>query len=211
MKMMIHILLFLLGLFSYAFSQGIVNDFCVADLKLPSTPSGYPCKSPANVTVDDFVFSGYVAAKARKPFNVGFTTAFVNNFPGVNGLGISVSRADMDKGGSVPMHTHPGVSELIIVVQGQVTAGFMTSNAAYVKTLKPGDLMVFPQGQVHFQVNTGEGKATLFAAFSSANPGVQTLDFVLFNNSMPSQLIAQSTLMDVSEIKKLKALFGGSG
>ncbi|KMT19596.1 hypothetical protein BVRB_1g012120 [Beta vulgaris subsp. vulgaris] len=30
------------------------GDFCVADLSLPNGPAGYLCKSPANVTADDF-------------------------------------------------------------------------------------------------------------------------------------------------------------
>ncbi|XP_027908177.1 auxin-binding protein ABP19a-like [Vigna unguiculata] len=192
-------------------SNAAVNDFCVADLKGPDSPSGYQCKPPNTVTVDDFVFSGLVAGNTTNTFNAALTSAFVTDFPGLNGLGVSAARLDIAKGGSIPMHTHPAATELLIVVEGQITAGFMTPSAVYSKTLKAGDVMVFPQGQLHFQVNSGNGKATAFLAFSSANPGAQLLDLLLFGNSLPSELIAQTTFLDVEQVKKLKARFGGRG
>ncbi|KOM57068.1 auxin-binding protein ABP19a-like [Vigna umbellata] len=192
-------------------SDAAVNDFCVADLKGPDGPSGYQCKPPKTVTVDDFVFSGLVAGNTTNTFNAALTSAFVTDFPGVNGLGVSAARLDIAKGGSIPMHTHPGATELLIMVEGQITAGFMTPFAVYTKTLKPGDVMVFPQGQLHFQVNSGKGKATAFLAFSSANPGAQLLDLLLFGNSLPSDVIAQTTFLDVAQVKKVKGRFGGRG
>ncbi|XP_017411561.2 auxin-binding protein ABP19a-like [Vigna angularis] len=201
-------ILFLFGLLSST-TYAAVNDFCVADLKGPDGPSGYQCKPPNTVTVDDFVFSGLVAGNTTNIFNAALSSAFVTDFPGVNGLGVSAARLDIAKGGSIPMHTHPGATELLIMVEGQITAGFMTPFHLYMKTLKPGDVMVFPQGQLHFQVNSGKGKATAFLAFSSANPGAQLLDLLLFGNSLPSDVIAQTTFLDVEQVKKLKARFGG--
>ena len=49
-------ILFLFSLLSSS-SRALVQDFCVADLSLPDGPAGYPCKNPAKVTVDDFVYS----------------------------------------------------------------------------------------------------------------------------------------------------------
>ncbi|KOM24580.1 hypothetical protein LR48_Vigan2322s000100 [Vigna angularis] len=109
------------------------------------------------------------------------------------------------------MHTHPGATELLILAEGQITAGFMTPFHLYSKTLKPGDVMVFPQGQLHFQVNSGNDKATAYLAFSSANPGAQLLDLLLFGTSLPSDVIAQTTFLDVEQVNKLKARFGGIG
>ncbi|XP_047168388.1 auxin-binding protein ABP19a-like [Vigna umbellata] len=192
-------------------SDAAVNDFCVADLKGPDSPSGYQCKPPKSVTVDDFVFSGFVAGNTTNIFRAALTSAVVTDFPGVNGLGVSAARIDIEKGGSVPMHTHSGATELLIMVKGQITAGFMTPFAVYTKTLKPGDVMVFPQGQLHFQVNSGKRKATAFLAFSSANPGVQLLDLILFGNDLPSALIAETTFLEVGQVKKVKGRFGGRG
>jgi len=129
----------------------------------------------------------------------------------VNGLGVSAARLDIAKGGSIPMHTHLAATELLIMVQGQISAGFMTPTALYTKTLKPGDIMVFPQGQLHFQVNSGNGKTTAFLAFSGANPEAQLLDLLLFGNSLPSELVAQTTFLEVEQVKKVKARFGGRG
>ncbi|BAT98302.1 hypothetical protein LR48_Vigan192s000100 [Vigna angularis] len=202
--------LFLFALLSSA-CHAFVNDFCVANLKGPDGPSGYECKQPNTVTVDDFVFSGFVAGNTSGIFNAAVTPAFVTELPGVNGLGLSAARLDLAKGGFVPVHSHTASSEIMIMVKGEITAGFITPSAAYQKTLKPGDVMVFPQGLLHFQVNSGKGKATAFLAFSNPSPGAQLLDLLLFGNNLPSELISQTTLLDYEQVKKLKARFGGRG
>ncbi|KAJ1407098.1 RmlC-like cupin domain superfamily [Sesbania bispinosa] len=180
-------------------------------MRMAFTPSGYPCKPLANVTTNDFAFSGFVPGKPIEPFNVATTSASVTNFPGLNGLGISAARVDMGIGGTVPMHTHARATELLIMVQGQMTAGFITPNAVYMKNLKPGDLFVFPQGLLHFQYNSGAGNATAFAAYSSPDPGLDLLDILLFGNNLTSQTVSRTTLINVLEVKRLKALFGGTG
>ncbi|XP_057735608.1 auxin-binding protein ABP19b-like [Arachis stenosperma] len=203
--------LFLFSLLSSIphYSYASVNDFCVADLKGPDSPSGYNCKPVSAVTADDFVYSGLVAGDTNNTFKAALTSAFVTDFPAVNGLGVSAARLDIAKGGSIPMHTHPGATELLIMVEGEITAGFMTPFALYSKTLKPGDVFVFPQGQLHYQVNSGKKKATAFLAFSSANPGAQLLDLLLFGNALSSDIVAQTTFLDIDQVKKLKARFGG--
>ncbi|KEH16191.1 germin family 3 protein [Medicago truncatula] len=206
----IHIV-FLFSFLSFTTSQASVNDFCVANLKAPKTNSGYPCKPLASVTSDDFVFHGLVAGKTNNTFKLGTTLASVTNFPALNGLGISAMRADIGEGGSAPMHTHPDATELIILVQGEFTVGFITPTSVYSKVLKPGDLFVVPQGMLHFVLNTGKGVATAYVSFSSENPTVHLLDFLLFGNKLPSNLVSQTTLIGLDQVKKLKAHFGGSG
>jgi len=205
---MIHTILFFFALLSSYTSYA--DDLCVADLLLPNTPSGYPCKSETNVTVNDFVFSGFVPGSTKNPFNSGITTAFVNSLPGLNGLGISAARADFGINGSVPVHTHDA-TELLIIVEGQITAGFITRTKVYSKTVKAGDIIVFPEGLLHFVVNSGVGKAVAFVAFSSSNPSTQILDTLLFGNNLSTSIIAETTLLDVSQILKLKAQFNGTG
>lgn len=207
----IHIIVFFFSLASFYIHHATSsNDFCVANLLLPNTPSGYQCKSEENVTVNDFVFSGFVAGSTDNPFKVGFTSASVTELPGLNGLGVSAVRADMDINGTVPMHSHDA-TELVINVEGEVTVGFISTKKVYLKVLKPGDVMVIPKGLLHFLVNTGGTKGTGFAVFSSSNPSVHMFDNLLFGNDLSSAIIAQTTGLDVSQIKKLKALFGGSG
>ncbi|GLU10140.1 hypothetical protein SLE2022_269600 [Rubroshorea leprosula] len=205
-------ILFLCSVF-FSSSYAAVQDFCVADLSAPFGPAGYSCKKPATVTVNDFVFSGLGASgNTSNLIKAAVTPAFDAQFPGVNGLGISLARIDLAKGGVIPMHTHPGASEVLIVIEGSICAGFIDSaNKVYFRSLAKGDIMVFPQGLLHFQVNAGKSPALAFASFSSANPGLQILDFALFANNLPSELIEQTTFLDDAQVKKLKKVLGGTG
>ena len=204
------IFIFSLLLFS---CHAAVQDFCVGDLTAPESPAGYACKKPAKVTVADFVYSGLgVAGNTSNIIKAAVTPAFAMQFPGVNGLGISLARLDLAPSGVVPFHTHPGGSEVLLVVQGTITAAFVsTANTVYLKTLKKGDIMVFPQGLLHFQVNAGGTPAIAYVSFSSASPGLQILDYVLFANNLPTELVAATTFLDTAQIKKLKGVLGGTG
>lgn len=210
---MLRILFLFFALLS-ASSNAMVNDFCVADLKLPDSPAGYPCVPPAKVTANDFAFSGLgVAGNTTDLIKAAVTPAFVAQFPGLNGLGLSMARLDLAAGGVIPMHTHPAASEILLVLQGCITAGFISSSAnnVYVKTLQKGDIMVFPQGLLHFQVNSGKNGALGFVSFNSPNPGLQITDFALFANNLPSQLVEKTTFLDDATVKKLKGVLGGTG
>ncbi|CAB4288157.1 unnamed protein product [Prunus armeniaca] len=193
-------------------SNAAVQDFCVADLAAPEGPAGFSCKKPASVKVNDFVFSGLgIAGNTSNIIKAAVTPAFAAQFPGVNGLGISIARLDLAVGGVVPFHTHPGASEVLIVAEGTICAGFVASdNTPYLQTLEKGDIMVFPQGLLHFQVNGGEAPALAFASFGSASPGLQILDFALFKNDLATKLIGQTTFLDAAQIKKLKGVLGGT-
>lgn len=206
---MLHVLLFFYFLVSS--SHAAVQDFCVADLKAPQGPAGYSCKTPAKVTVDDFVYSGLgVAGNTSNFIKASINTAFADKFPGLNGLGLSMARVDLAPGGAIPMHSHPGASETLLVAKGSVIAAFVSSdNTVYSKTLKEGDIMVFPQGLLHFEVNTGQTPALIWVSFSSSNPGLQILSYALFRSSLPSELIEKTTFLDDDEVKRLKALLGG--
>ncbi|KAL8128548.1 hypothetical protein V2J09_017703 [Rumex salicifolius] len=189
------------------------QDFCVGDLNGPSAPGGYLCKKEAKVTDDDFVFSGL--GKAGNTSNIikaAVTPAFSAQFPGVNGLGISMARLDLAPGGVIPMHTHPGASEVLVVVKGTICAGFIaSSNKVYSKTLSAGDIMVFPQGLLHYQINVDKGPTLAYVSFSSPLPGLQILDFALFANDLPSEILEKVTFLDDVQVKKLKKVLGGTG
>ncbi|KAJ8433695.1 hypothetical protein Cgig2_020630 [Carnegiea gigantea] len=189
-----------------SFSHVNAGDFCVGDVSLPAGPAGYSCKSVAKVTVNDFVYCGLAAAgNTSNLIKAAVTPAFAAQFPGLNGLGISLARLDIAVEGVVPMHTHPAASEVLLVVQGTICAGFISSaNKVYFKELNKGDIMIFPQGLLHFQINSGKGKAIAFVSFSSADPGLQILDFALFANDLPSSIVEKATFLDDAQVKKLK-------
>ncbi|XP_021865729.1 auxin-binding protein ABP19a-like [Spinacia oleracea] len=188
-----------------------VVDFCVADFRFPVTPAGYPCKNTANLTVNDFVFSSLgVPGNTSNIFNLGVVPAFDVTFPALNGLGLSMVRLDLGVGGVVPIHSHRA-SELILVIEGTIIAGFIGSdNTPYYKTLNKGDIMIFPASLLHFQVNTGNSPATAFVSLNSASPGFQTTTFALAANDLPTDVIQQITLLDATQVKKLKTVFGGT-
>ncbi|OIW14315.1 hypothetical protein TanjilG_21455 [Lupinus angustifolius] len=188
-------------------------DFCVADLKGAQTSVGYPCKLPKDVTVNDFVFSNFTNG-APNQFNFSFTPAIVDNFPALNGLGFSFAKVELEEGATVPMHAHPDATEVVIAGSGpaKYTTGFITSdNVVYTKTLSEGDIFVIPKGLLHFGINTGKGKASGLAVFSSEKPSIQVLDLALFGNKLDSSIVEKTTFLDAAQVKKLKALFKGSG
>ncbi|KAH0897729.1 hypothetical protein HID58_047297, partial [Brassica napus] len=180
-------IIFLISLL-FALSTASVQDFCVANLKRAETPAGYPCICPIHVKAKDFVFSGLgTPGNTNNIISAAVTPGFVAQFPGLNGL--STARLDLAPKGVIPMHTHPGASE----------------------TLKPGQVMVFPQGLLHFQINAGKSAAAAFVTFSSASPGLQILDFALFANDLPTELVAGTTFLEPAVVKKLKSVLGGTG
>ncbi|XP_062196425.1 germin-like protein 8-13 [Phragmites australis] len=195
-------------------SLALTQDFCVANLLLSDTPAGYPCKPQVLVTANDFHYRGLATAgPIVAPFNASLASAFSKQFPALNGLGIGATRVDVRPGGVVPLHTHPEGSELLFVVEGTLSAGFISAetNTVYMKTVTKGELFVYPQGLLHFQYNVGSTTAVVFSAYSSANPGLQVVDWALFKSSLPSAVVEKVTFLDLAEIRRLKALFGGSG
>ncbi|KAL5572363.1 hypothetical protein UlMin_021960 [Ulmus minor] len=186
---------FLLSLLFSSSSHATIQDFYVADYTAPEIPAGYFCKKEAKVTINDFVFSSLGATRNKT------NSIKAAQFPGLNGLGLSLARLDLAKGGFIPFHNHPGALEALIVIQGTISTGFVyEASTVYFKTLKTGDAIVFPQGLLHFQVNA-----------TKAIPGIQILDNALFGNNFSTELVAATTFLDAPQIKKLKGVFGGSG
>ncbi|GMI92661.1 ARABIDOPSIS THALIANA GERMIN 3, germin 3, GERMIN-LIKE PROTEIN 3 [Hibiscus trionum] len=109
------------------------------------------------------------------------------------------------------MHTHPEATEIFVVIQGTICAGFISStNKVYIKTLKEGDVMVFPRGLMHFLTNVGESQALAFASYSSASPSLYIMDYAWFANDLPTDILQETTFLNPDQIKKLKGLLGGT-
>ncbi|PKU61224.1 auxin-binding protein ABP20-like [Dendrobium catenatum] len=204
---------FLVLLLSSILSPSSAADFCAADLSLPTNPAGFSCKKASTVSTSDFVFSGLGApGNTNNIVKAAVTPAFTTQFPGLNGLGLSLARLDLAIDGVVPLHTHPAASEVLLVIQGSIEAGFISSsNTVYYKTLSEGDTMVFPQGLLHFQVQSGSTPAVAFATFNSPDPGLQITSLSLFGSSLPSHLVEKVTFLDDAQVKKLKKVLGGTG
>uniref|UniRef100_A0ACD5VG97 Uncharacterized protein n=1 Tax=Avena sativa TaxID=4498 RepID=A0ACD5VG97_AVESA len=190
-----------------------LQDFCVADLKAAATVDGFPCK-PASTVVDDDFFSAVMVAppSTKNPFGVNSTRATVSAFPGLNTLGVSITRTDLAPGGINPPHSHPRGSELVLVVKGEVLVGFTTSsNLLYSKVVKENELFIVPRGLQHYQLNVGTGDAVFMAMFDAQSPGlvVPTLGLFATKPAMPMEVLTKTFLLGADDIDVMKSKFVG--
>ncbi|CAA0833873.1 Germin-like protein subfamily 1 member 18 [Striga hermonthica] len=202
-----------------AYDSEPLQDFCVGvnDSEASVFVNGKICKDPNTVTSDDFYFSGLnKAGNITSPFGTKVTIVFVNQLPGLNTLGISMVRIDFAPAGANPPHVHPHASEILLVLEGTLYAGFISSNPTnpndenrlYTKILHPGDVFLFPKGLIHFQYNLGSKNAVAIAALSSQNPGVVTLSKAVFGSepSVLPDLLTRSFQLDSKTINRLLSL-----
>lgn len=171
--------------------------------------NGFPCKDSANITADDFFFAG-LAKPGVVNNSVGslVTGANVEKIPGLNTLGLSLSRIDYAAGGLNPPHTHPRATEMIFVLEGELDVGFITTaNKLTSKTVKKGEIFVFPKALVHFQKNNGDKRASVISAFNSQLPGTQSIAVTLFaaTPSVPDNVLTKAFQVGTKEIEKIKS------
>jgi quercetin dioxygenase-like cupin family protein len=171
--------------------------------------NGFACK--ATVTEDDFYFKGLGAAgNTNNTYGSVVTGANVEKVPGLNTLGVSMSRIDYAPGGLNAPHTHPRATEMVFVLQGVLDVGFITTgNKLISKTIAAGDVFVFPRGLVHFQKNNGDGHASVISAFNSQLPGTQSIAMTLFGASpeVPDDVLAKAFQIGTEEVDKIKSKF----
>ncbi|KAK6139923.1 hypothetical protein DH2020_026299 [Rehmannia glutinosa] len=185
-----------------------VQDFCIPNTIYASKLTLVPCKNPKLVTPEDFVFSGI-----KSPGNfsdTGLSAIPVNpsTFPGLNTLGMSFVRADLKPGGVNPPHSHPRATETVYVVRGKVYSGFVDStNRVFAKVIERGDVMVFPRGLVHFQMNVGKSPATVFGCFNSQNPGMQKIPNVVFGSGINDELLEKAFGLSLGQISTMRRRF----
>ncbi|KAL6495031.1 hypothetical protein OROGR_030950 [Orobanche gracilis] len=185
----------------------MLQDICVADLTSSVKVNGFPCKS--NATPDDFFFNGI--AKPGVPNNTTgsiVTAANVQMIPGLNTLGVSLARIDYARGGLNPPHTHPRATEVVFVLEGELDVAFITTaNVQFAKTIRKGDVFVFPKGLVHFQKNNGKFPAAVLSAFNNQLPGTQVIAATLFaaNPEVPDNVLAKAFQVDNKEVQIIKS------
>ncbi|KAI3451663.1 hypothetical protein Pfo_008328 [Paulownia fortunei] len=220
----IHFMLFIailavVSLLADAYDPDPLQDFCVAvnDSKSAVFVNGKICKDPKTVTADDFLFSGLnKPGNITSPLGSKLNLVFVDQLAALNTLGISMVRIDYALNGLNPPHEHPHASEILVVLEGTLYAGFITSNPInpnennqlFTKILHPGDVFVFPKGLIHFQYNVGKTSAVAIASLSSQNPGVVTLGKAVFGSEPPvyPDVLAKAFQLDRKVVKKLQSL-----
>ncbi|GAB4860968.1 hypothetical protein Ancab_036130 [Ancistrocladus abbreviatus] len=206
------LLLSLLPLPSLSVDPDSLQDFCIAHLSTSPSIDGFPCKAASSVTSADF-FSNVLAHEGNtsNAFHSKFTVGNVLAFPALNTLGISMNRIDLGHNGLNPPHSHPRATELGIVVGGKALVGFVTTgNVFHSKVLTKGDMFVIPRGLVHFQKNVGKGKALIYAAFNSQQPGYAVVATTLFaaKPSIPSEVLSQTFQVEDTVVEGIQSKFG---
>ncbi|XP_048134682.1 germin-like protein subfamily 1 member 7 isoform X2 [Rhodamnia argentea] len=197
-----------------AYDPSALQDFCVAINDPKVFLNGKFCKDPKQVTADDLLFKGFkYPGNSANSLESKVTPAFVDQFPGLNTLGISMARIDFAPGGLNPPHTHPRGTEILVVAEGTLLVGFITSNqlnnTLLTKVLYKGDVFVFPIGLIHFQLNIGNTSALAFATPSSQNPGVITIANAVFGSKPPisADVLTKAFQLDKKVIDYLQAQF----
>jgi quercetin dioxygenase-like cupin family protein len=163
------------------------------------------------VTADDFS-SNVLATPGDTGNAVGsaVTAANVDKLPGLNTLGVSMSRIDYAPRGVNPPHVHPRATEMILVLQGSLDVGFVTtSNKLYARTVCKGQAFVFPRGLVHYQKNNGNTPAVVISAFNSQLPGTQSVADTLFGASpaVPTDVLARAFQINGGLVQGIKSKF----
>ena len=173
--------------------------------------NGKFCKDPKLAEAEDFFTYGLnIAGDTNNQVGSNVTTVNVDKIPGLNTLGISLVRIDYAPYGQNPPHTHPRGSEILVVVEGQLLVGFVSSNQdanrLFTKVLNKGDVFVFPIGLIHFQFNMGHTPAVAFAALSSQNAGVITIAKSVFGSTPPinPDVLARAFQVDKNVINYLQ-------
>ncbi|KAM3736865.1 hypothetical protein ACB098_09G013600 [Castanea mollissima] len=215
MKVVIVAILALATTLVSAYDPSPLQDFCVAINNTDSAVfvNGQFCKDPTTVVANDFFFSGLNIPGNTAANKLGSSVNLVNvdKFPGLNTLGISLARIDFAPYGLNPPHTHPRGTELLVVIEGTLLVGFVTSNPnkLFTKVLNKGDVFVFPIGLIHFQFNIGETNALAFSGLSSQNPGLITITNAVFGSSPPinPDVLIKAFQLDKSVVDYLQKQF----
>ncbi|BBN06626.1 protein MpCupin56 [Marchantia polymorpha subsp. ruderalis] len=127
-------------------------------------------------TGDFFTFTGLRNFSAA-PNTFGSKKVTNVEFPALTGLGVGMTLLEYKPNTLNPPHIHPRGSELTYVMTGDLDVGLIDSaNKLYSAQLQAGDLFVFPQGLVHFQINMSKKQSVrAISAFGSSNAGTISL------------------------------------
>ncbi|XP_061363344.1 germin-like protein subfamily 1 member 13 [Gastrolobium bilobum] len=194
-----------------AYDPSPLQDFCVAinDTKNGVFVNEKFCKDPNLVKAEDF-FLHVNPGNTKNPLGSKVTTVTVNELVGLNTLGISLARIDFAPKGLNPPHIHPRGTEILIVIEGTILVGFVSSNQEnnrlFTKVLNKGDVFVFPIGLIHFQLNVGYGNAIAISGLSSQNPGLTIIANNVFGANPPisPDVLTKAFQVDKSVIDKLE-------
>ncbi|XP_062176609.1 germin-like protein subfamily 1 member 13 [Alnus glutinosa] len=198
-----------------AYDPAPLQDFCVAVNSSTEAVfvNGKFCKDPKLVIANDFFFQGLnIPRSTANPVGSNVTLLNVDKIFGLNTLGISLARLDFAPYGLNPPHIHPRATEILVVLEGTLYVGFVTSNPEnrlITKTLNAGDVFVFPIGLIHFQFNVGTTNAVAFAGLGSQNPGLIIIAKNVFGSTPPinPDVLTKAFQLDKNVVESVQKKF----
>ncbi|KAL7164034.1 hypothetical protein ACSBR2_040024 [Camellia fascicularis] len=149
---------------------------------------------------DDFFFSGLLTPRnTSNPVGSIVTPVNVMQIPGLNTLGISLARIDLQNRDPWGLRGYPL----------RRFCNLQSRNRLFTKALYPGDVFVFPEGLIHFQFNQGKTNAIAISGLSSQNPGIITIANVVFgsNPKIYDDVLAKAFQVDKKVVDYLQAQF----
>ncbi|KAJ6313342.1 hypothetical protein OIU77_014779 [Salix suchowensis] len=191
-----------------------LQDYCIADASQPFFLNGAPCINPSLAASSHFttsVLSKPGNTKAN-PFGYSVKLTNVSNLPGLNTMGLTMARLDLDPNGLVPLHSHPRASEVTICMKGTLLVGFVnTSNYLFTQLLRPGESFVFPKGLIHFLYNMESvGPAVAVSGLSSQFPGTQIASLAAFTSKppIPDEVLKRSFQISNQDVARIRRNLG---
>ncbi|XP_021758339.1 putative germin-like protein 2-1 [Chenopodium quinoa] len=194
-----------------AADPSMLQDFCVGtnDPNASVFVNGKFCKNPKDVEIDDFIHKGFhIRGDTNNALGAEATLVDVTRFPALNTLGVALARVDFAPFGLNTPHLHPRGSEIFAVLERTLYAGVVTTNyTLYDTVLRKGDMIVFPQGLIHFQLNLGRTKAFAVASFGSQNPGRVNIADGVFGTRprILGDVLTKGFQVDETVIERLRA------
>ncbi|CAA2994964.1 germin subfamily 3 member 2 [Olea europaea subsp. europaea] len=180
-----------------------LQDFCIPRSEFSSI--FVSCKNSSLVTIEDFVYSGIKSPGEFSKTGFSSIPVSVSVFPGLNTLGMSFVRADFEPGSINVPHYHPRATETAFVLEGKIYSGFVDSrNRVFAKVIEKGEVMVFPKGLIHFQMNIGDSRATILGSFNSQNPGIVKIASAVFGSEIEEEILIKAFGLNKKELAKLK-------
>jgi quercetin dioxygenase-like cupin family protein len=176
--------------------------------------NGKFCRDPKLANANDFFFQGLnIPRSTANQLGSNVTLLTADQILGLNTLGVSLARIDFAPYGLNPPHTHPRATKILVVVEGTLLVGFVTSNPdnrLITKTLNSGDVFVFPIGLIHFQFNVGTTNAVSFSGLGSQNPGLIVIAKNVFGSNPPINLdvLTKAFQLDKNVVESLQKTFG---
>jgi oxalate decarboxylase/phosphoglucose isomerase-like protein (cupin superfamily) len=118
-----------------------------------------------------------------------------------NGLSISLSK--IDPCGVVLPHLHPRAAQIYYIIKGKFEFGFIQENDAnYVQqTIEEGQSTVFPQGAIHYFINTECQESSLVAVANNDDAGRIDIADALFK-VLPESIVNAALGGQKPEINK---------